>query len=99
MFPRTRAGRSGSGGKQPVFLALPLHLGAKHLVEVRFPPRWAELVPSRLNQRRAQAGRRRRRRVSGLISPRFIGNELHAVVCLYNQGEAAEVLAKAPKIS
>lgn len=36
---------------------------------------------------------------SGLISPCFIGNELHAVVCLYNQGEAAELLAKVPKIS
>lgn len=66
-----------------------------------FPPGRVKLAPSRLNQQRVQAGRRRRRRVrdSGLISPSFIGNELHAVVCLYNQGEAAELLAKAPKIS
>lgn len=35
----------------------------------------------------------------GLISPCFIADELHAVVCLYNQGEAAELLAKVPKIS
>lgn len=35
----------------------------------------------------------------GLISLCFIVNELHAVVCLYNQGEEAELLAKVPKIS
>lgn len=38
-------------------------------------------------------------RGSSLISLCFIVNELHAVVCLYNQGEGAELLAKVPKIS
>lgn len=35
----------------------------------------------------------------GLISLCFIVNELNAVVCLYNQGKEAELLAKVPKIS